>query len=63
MSPSLNAGVVGAGSFGGHHARKYAALDGVKLIGVFDPDAGSVPAALKGVAFTAGFTTGIRVDM
>ena len=25
MSKSLKAGVIGAGSFGGHHARKYAA--------------------------------------
>lgn len=39
MSQSLKAGVVGAGSFGGHHARKYAAAEGVELVGVFDPDA------------------------
>jgi len=32
--------VVGAGVFGGHHARQYAALDGVELIGVYDPDIG-----------------------
>jgi predicted dehydrogenase len=32
--------VVGAGVFGGHHARQYAALDGVELIGVYDPDGG-----------------------
>jgi predicted dehydrogenase len=38
VSPNLKAGVVGAGSFGGHHARKYASLEGVDLIGVFDPD-------------------------
>jgi len=30
--------VVGAGVFGGHHARQYAALDGVTLTGIFDPD-------------------------
>ena len=30
--------MVGAGVFGGHHARQYAALDGVQLIGVYDPD-------------------------
>ena len=30
--------MVGAGVFGGHHARQYAALDGVELVGVFDPD-------------------------
>jgi predicted dehydrogenase len=40
VSQGLKAGVVGAGSFGGHHARKYAAMDGVELVGVFDPDAG-----------------------
>lgn len=34
----LKAGVVGAGSFGGHHARKYAGLDDVDLVGVYDPD-------------------------
>lgn len=34
----LKAGVVGAGSFGGHHARKYAGMDDIELVGVFDPD-------------------------
>ena len=37
--PSTNkirAGVAGAGVFGGHHARKYASLPGVELVGVFD---------------------------
>ena len=34
----LKAGVVGAGVFGGHHSRQYAALEGVDLVGVFDPD-------------------------
>ena len=34
----LRAGVIGAGVFGGHHARQYAALEGVELVGVFDPD-------------------------
>jgi predicted dehydrogenase len=37
MSKPLRAGVVGAGVFGGHHARKYASLPGVELVGVFDP--------------------------
>ena len=37
MSQALRAGVVGAGVFGGHHARKYASLPGVELVGVFDP--------------------------
>src|SRR6187549_165804 len=36
MSESLRAGVVGAGVFGGFHAKKYAELDGVTLIGVYD---------------------------
>ena len=34
----LKAGVIGAGAFGGNHARKYAALEGVELVGVFQPD-------------------------
>jgi predicted dehydrogenase len=38
VARQLRAGVVGAGVFGGHHARQYAALDGVELVGVFDPD-------------------------
>jgi predicted dehydrogenase len=37
MSRRLRAGVVGAGVFGGHHARKYASLKGVRLTGVLDP--------------------------
>jgi predicted dehydrogenase len=39
LSRVLRAGVVGAGVFGGYHAHKYAALDGVELAAVFDPDA------------------------
>lgn len=38
MTKSLKAGVIGAGVFGGHHARKYASFAGVDLIGVHDPD-------------------------
>jgi predicted dehydrogenase len=34
----LRAGVAGAGVFGGHHARKYASLPGVKLTAVLDPN-------------------------
>jgi predicted dehydrogenase len=37
MSGQLRAGVVGAGVFGGYHAAKYEALDGVTFAGVFDP--------------------------
>lgn len=35
----LKAGVIGAGAFGGNHARKYASLEGVEFVGVFDPSA------------------------
>jgi predicted dehydrogenase len=35
----MKAGVIGAGVFGGHHARKYAASDRVHLAGVYDTDA------------------------
>jgi predicted dehydrogenase len=38
MTQDLKAGVVGAGVFGGYHAKKYAELDGVTLVGVFDID-------------------------
>ncbi len=34
----LKAGVVGAGVFAGFHARKYASMAQVKLVGVHDPD-------------------------
>ncbi len=37
MPRPLRAGVIGAGVFGGHHARKYASLPGVKLTAVLDP--------------------------
>ncbi len=37
MGKVLKAGVIGAGAFGGHHARKYASLPGVRLEAVFDP--------------------------
>lgn len=36
----IRAGVVGVGHLGYHHARNYAGLDGVKLTGVVDVDAG-----------------------
>jgi len=38
MTQTLRAGVVGAGVFGGYHAKKYAELDGVTLVAVFDID-------------------------
>ncbi|MFN3514032.1 MAG: Gfo/Idh/MocA family protein [Phenylobacterium sp.] len=37
MAESLRGGVIGAGVFGGHHARKYAGAAGAVLSGVFDP--------------------------
>lgn len=40
----MKAGVIGAGVFGGHHARKYAASDRVHLTGVYDTDAGRAEA-------------------
>lgn len=40
----MKAGVIGAGVFGGHHARKYAASDRVHLAGVYDTDAGHAEA-------------------
>lgn len=38
MTQDLKAGVVGAGVFGGYHAKKYVELDGVTLVGVYDVD-------------------------
>jgi predicted dehydrogenase len=40
MSRVLRAGVMGAGVFGGYHARQYANAANVQLTGVFDPDKG-----------------------
>lgn len=54
MSDVLRAGVVGAGVFGGFHAKKYVELDGVRFIGVFDvdaPRAAGLAAPLGGRAF------------
>lgn len=39
-APILKAGVVGAGVFGGYHAKKYVELPGVMLAAVFDIDLG-----------------------
>jgi predicted dehydrogenase len=54
MAESLRGGVIGAGVFGGYHARQYATLPGVVLSGVFDPHperAAGVAVPLKGRAF------------
>jgi predicted dehydrogenase len=53
LSQSLRAGVVGAGSFGGHHARKYAAIEGVELVGVFDPHADRAAMLAEGLGARA----------
>jgi len=37
MSETLRAGVIGAGVFGGYHARQYARIQGVTFVGVYDP--------------------------
>ena len=36
MTKLLKAGVVGSGVFGGYHARKYAEMEGIELVGIFD---------------------------
>ncbi|MGE3142562.1 MAG: Gfo/Idh/MocA family protein [Hyphomonadaceae bacterium] len=43
----LKAGVIGAGAFGGHHARNYAQDRRVTLMGVFDPDRARAEALAK----------------
>ena len=53
MGRELRAGVVGAGVFGGHHARQYAALEGVRLAGVFDPDLERAEALAGGLGVEA----------
>jgi predicted dehydrogenase len=49
----LKAGVIGAGAFGGFHARKYASLDGVDLVGVYDPQASAAQALADAVGVRA----------
>jgi predicted dehydrogenase len=54
MSETLRGGVIGAGVFGGYHARQYARLPGVTLAGVYDihPErAAKVAMPLGGRAF------------
>ena len=55
MSETLRAGVIGAGVFGGYHARQYARLAGVTFQGVYDIDperAAAVAMPLGGRAFS-----------
>lgn len=54
MSETLRGGVIGAGVFGGYHARQYANLPGVTLSAVYDPHAeraAAVAMPLGGRAF------------
>lgn len=55
MSETLRGGVIGAGVFGGYHAKQYARLPGVDFVGVYDihPDrAAKVAMPLGGRAFS-----------
>src|SRR5262245_61404731 len=55
MTTTLRGGVIGAGVFGAHHARKYAELPGVTLSAVMDPHlerAEALAGPLGGRAFT-----------
>jgi predicted dehydrogenase len=66
MTDDLRGGVVGAGVFGGFHAKKYAALDGVTLTAVFDVDlarAEALAGPLGAAAFDdmAGFLAAVDV--
>ncbi|WP_430425792.1 Gfo/Idh/MocA family protein [Phenylobacterium sp.] len=47
MSETLRAGVIGAGVFGGYHARQYARLPGVTFQGVHDIDPGRAAAVAE----------------
>jgi predicted dehydrogenase len=54
MPESLRGGVIGAGVFGGYHARQYSRIEGVTLSAVFDPHpqrAAEVAMPLGGRAF------------
>ena len=42
MSEALRVAVIGVGHLGKHHARILAAMPGVTLVGVADPDAANV---------------------
>ncbi|WP_304170080.1 Gfo/Idh/MocA family protein [Phenylobacterium aquaticum] len=55
MAAKLRGGVIGAGVFGGYHARQYATLDGATLAGVYDPD-GARAAEVAGRHGATGYT-------
>ena len=68
MADILRGGVIGAGVFGGYHARQYARLDGVALSAVFDahPDrAARLAMPLGGRAFheIAAFLDAAETDV
>jgi predicted dehydrogenase len=58
MTKILKAGVVGSGVFGGYHAKKYAEMDGIQLVGIFDVD----PARGQALADTLGVTAFADMD-
>ena len=58
MSKTLRGGVIGAGVFGTYHARQYARLDGVDLIGVLDPH----PERAAGLAMPLGARAFAELD-
>jgi predicted dehydrogenase len=56
MNKVMRGGVIGAGVFGGYHARQYAQAEGARLAAVFDPDlerAREVAARHEAAAFDA----------
>ena len=66
MSDPLRGGVIGAGVFGGYHARQYARISGVVLAGVFDvhPDRAAgvaMPLGGRGFADLADFLDAVDV--
>ena len=58
MEQVLKAGVVGSGVFGGFHANKYAQMDGVELVGIFDVD----PVRCQALADKLGVTAFADLD-
>lgn len=54
----LRAGVIGAGSFGSYHARKYARSADCRLVAVFDPD----PARAQALAHELGAAACEQID-
>jgi len=66
MVETLRGGVIGAGVFGGHHARKYASLPGACLSAVMDPEparaaALAMPLGARGFVDLAAFLDAVDV--